>query len=258
MASKGGAVATDALAHTSAVQSTLKLAGYWTGPVDGKWTPELTDALEKFQTDLGVPATGAVDIATLSALEAEDRGGQGRGDHDDHLARDDGNEHGRRPPAAKVTMASFEAKPDLAAHRRRARRGDRGGRRRRERARSRRRQGPAEARDRGRVRRLGPVVGATVVGRARARPRARTRRAPARRVSRCSPSAVVIVVLVAVPGTRSYFDDSSVAADSTAQRVLQPLLFIPLGTVVFEEVIFRGVLLGCAARASRRVRTRSS
>ena len=66
MASKGGAVATDALAHTSAVQSTLKLAGYWTGPVDGNWTPELTDALMKFQTDLGVPATGTVDVATLT------------------------------------------------------------------------------------------------------------------------------------------------------------------------------------------------
>ena len=59
---------------------------------------------------------------------------------------------------------------------------------------------------------------------------------------------VVILVLVAVPGTRSYFDDSSVAADSTAQRVLQPLLFIPLGTVVFEELIFRGVLLAVLQR----------
>ena len=59
---------------------------------------------------------------------------------------------------------------------------------------------------------------------------------------------VVVAVLVAVPGSRSYFDVSSVAADSTAQRVLQPLLFIPLGTVVFEEVIFRGVLLGVALR----------
>ena len=59
---------------------------------------------------------------------------------------------------------------------------------------------------------------------------------------------LVIAVLVAVPGSRSYFDVGSVAADSTAQRVLQPLLFIPLGTVVFEEVIFRGVLLGVALR----------
>ena len=63
------AAATEAVAHTAAVQSTLKLAGYWTGPVDGQWTEELTDALIAFQTDLGVPATGAVDAATLSALQ---------------------------------------------------------------------------------------------------------------------------------------------------------------------------------------------
>jgi peptidoglycan hydrolase-like protein with peptidoglycan-binding domain len=69
VASKGGAVAAQAAAHTSAVQSTLKLAGYWTGPVDGKWTPELTAALQTFQTALGVPATGAVDAATLNALQ---------------------------------------------------------------------------------------------------------------------------------------------------------------------------------------------
>ncbi|HEY1739500.1 MAG TPA: peptidoglycan-binding domain-containing protein, partial [Acidimicrobiia bacterium] len=42
---------------------------YWTGAVDGKWTPELTDALKKFQTHLAIPATGVVDDATLAALE---------------------------------------------------------------------------------------------------------------------------------------------------------------------------------------------
>jgi peptidoglycan hydrolase-like protein with peptidoglycan-binding domain len=61
--------ASEAVAQTAAVQSTLKLAGYWTGPVDGQWTEELTDALIAFQTALGVPATGAVDAATLSALQ---------------------------------------------------------------------------------------------------------------------------------------------------------------------------------------------
>ena len=69
MLSKGGAAASNALAHTAAVQATLKLAGYWTGPVDGHWTPELTTALKAFQTDLGVPPTGEVDTATLSALQ---------------------------------------------------------------------------------------------------------------------------------------------------------------------------------------------
>jgi peptidoglycan hydrolase-like protein with peptidoglycan-binding domain len=66
---KGGAAAAQSLASTAAVQQTLKLAGYWDGPVDGQWTPALTDALKKFQTDLGVPATGTVDAATVAALE---------------------------------------------------------------------------------------------------------------------------------------------------------------------------------------------
>ena len=65
----GGEAAQQALADTAALQATLKLAGYWTGPVDGEWTTELTDALEDFQTALGVSPTGAVDAATLSALE---------------------------------------------------------------------------------------------------------------------------------------------------------------------------------------------
>ena len=65
----GGAAATQALTHTAAVQSTLKLAGYWTGAVDGQWTPELTEALMNFQTALGVPPSGSVDAATLAALE---------------------------------------------------------------------------------------------------------------------------------------------------------------------------------------------
>jgi peptidoglycan hydrolase-like protein with peptidoglycan-binding domain len=69
LAAKGGAAADASLASTAATQQTLKLAGYWDGPVDGKWTPALTDALKAFQTDLDVPATGTVDAATVSALE---------------------------------------------------------------------------------------------------------------------------------------------------------------------------------------------
>jgi murein L,D-transpeptidase YcbB/YkuD len=69
VAEVGSASEAQATAHTAAVQSTLKLAGYWTGPVDGEWTPALTDALKEFQTALGVPATGAVDAATLHAVE---------------------------------------------------------------------------------------------------------------------------------------------------------------------------------------------
>jgi peptidoglycan hydrolase-like protein with peptidoglycan-binding domain len=64
----GGAAAQEAMASTAAVQQTLKLAGYWDGPVDGQWTDELTDALEEFQTDLGVKPTGTVDAATIAAF----------------------------------------------------------------------------------------------------------------------------------------------------------------------------------------------
>ncbi len=66
---KGGAAAQDSLAATAAVQQTLRLAGFWDGPIDGQWTPELTAALKSFQTDLGVKPTGSVDAATVSALE---------------------------------------------------------------------------------------------------------------------------------------------------------------------------------------------
>lgn len=64
----GSAAEQDTIEATS-VQTTLKLAGYWPGPIDGKWTPELTAALKEFQTDLGVKPTGVVDAATLAALE---------------------------------------------------------------------------------------------------------------------------------------------------------------------------------------------
>jgi peptidoglycan hydrolase-like protein with peptidoglycan-binding domain len=66
----GGAAAQDAVASTAALQQTLALAGFWDGPVDGAWTPELTVALKDFQKELGVKPTGAVDAATISAFEA--------------------------------------------------------------------------------------------------------------------------------------------------------------------------------------------
>ncbi|MGW5242204.1 peptidoglycan-binding domain-containing protein [Monashia sp. NPDC004114] len=69
LAAKGGAAADASLASTAATQQTLKLAGYWDGPVDGQWTPALTDALKSLQADLGVPTTGTVDSATVAALE---------------------------------------------------------------------------------------------------------------------------------------------------------------------------------------------
>lgn len=69
LAAKGGEQARSSTATTAAVQQTLRLAGYWDGPIDGVWSPELTQALKTFQKQLGVPATGQVDTATVSALE---------------------------------------------------------------------------------------------------------------------------------------------------------------------------------------------
>jgi len=65
----GGAATQEALTTTAAVQQTLKLVGFWDGPVDGTWTPELTEALMAFQTELGVEPTGVVDAATIAAFE---------------------------------------------------------------------------------------------------------------------------------------------------------------------------------------------
>ena len=69
LAAQGGAKAQEETASTAAVQQTLKLAGYWDGPVDGQWTDALTDALEELQQDLGVEVTGTVDAATIAAVE---------------------------------------------------------------------------------------------------------------------------------------------------------------------------------------------
>jgi membrane protease YdiL (CAAX protease family) len=62
--------------------------------------------------------------------------------------------------------------------------------------------------------------------------------------------AAVVTILVAVPATRSFFEDGDVADDSTTRRVLMPLLVIPLGTAIFEEILFRGVVLGVFLRAT--------
>ncbi len=69
LAAQGGAEEQQSVASTAAVQQTLSLAGFWTGAVDGEWTPALTEALKEFQTELGVQPTGTVDAATISALE---------------------------------------------------------------------------------------------------------------------------------------------------------------------------------------------
>ncbi|MGX5772658.1 peptidoglycan-binding domain-containing protein [Microbacterium trichothecenolyticum] len=64
----GGAAAQESIATTAAVQQTLKLLGFWDGPVDGVWSPALSEAVKAVQVELGVEPTGAVDAATISAF----------------------------------------------------------------------------------------------------------------------------------------------------------------------------------------------
>jgi peptidoglycan hydrolase-like protein with peptidoglycan-binding domain len=64
-----GVAESQAIAHTAALQSFLTLAGYWTGPLDGQWTDELTAALQAFQTDAEIEPTGVLDPPTLAAIQ---------------------------------------------------------------------------------------------------------------------------------------------------------------------------------------------
>jgi uncharacterized protein len=62
--------------------------------------------------------------------------------------------------------------------------------------------------------------------------------------------AVVLVVAALVPATRPLFEDDRAADVTGAALAYQALVRIPLGTVVLEEVAFRGVLLALLRRAT--------
>lgn len=57
------------IAQTAQLQTILTATGFWTASIDGQWTDDLTQALTKFQTSLGVEPTGEVDAATVAAFE---------------------------------------------------------------------------------------------------------------------------------------------------------------------------------------------
>jgi membrane protease YdiL (CAAX protease family) len=60
--------------------------------------------------------------------------------------------------------------------------------------------------------------------------------------------AAVIGAGAALPTTRTLFDDERVLDVSAGEAAFRGLVEIPLGTAVYEEVVFRGVLLGLACR----------
>jgi uncharacterized protein len=63
-------------------------------------------------------------------------------------------------------------------------------------------------------------------------------------------AAILLIYAIAVawPATRHFFEDPRVAEDSIGFRVFKPLVRIPLGTVLLEETLFRGVILALALR----------
>ena len=78
VAAAGGATAQEEVVATTAVQQTLKLAGFWDGPVDGEWTPELTEALKEFQTAAGRETHGRRRRSDDRGAREGDRRGAGR------------------------------------------------------------------------------------------------------------------------------------------------------------------------------------
>jgi uncharacterized protein len=59
---------------------------------------------------------------------------------------------------------------------------------------------------------------------------------------------VVLIVVAALPATRDLFADRRVDQHSVTLLLYHTLVRIPLGTVVLEETLFRGALLGLALR----------
>ena len=51
------------------VQQALRFLGFYTGPIDGLESPELTAAIAAFQTSVGLEPTGVVDGNTITALQ---------------------------------------------------------------------------------------------------------------------------------------------------------------------------------------------
>jgi membrane protease YdiL (CAAX protease family) len=71
------------------------------------------------------------------------------------------------------------------------------------------------------------------------------------KVGAAAGSAAIGALLVAasLPVTRGFFDDARVPADADGwERLYQTVVRIPVGTVVFEELAFRSVLLAVLCR----------
>ena len=71
-------------------------------------------------------------------------------------------------------------------------------------------------------------------------------------VAGASGAVTSMLVAAAAPRTKRLFDDERVPRDAHAwERLYQTVIRIPVGTVVFEELAFRGVLLALLRRRLR-------
>ena len=52
------------------IQQILTDLGFYSGPIDGRYSTETIAAIRAFQTELGVPATGIIDVPTIQAIHA--------------------------------------------------------------------------------------------------------------------------------------------------------------------------------------------
>jgi membrane protease YdiL (CAAX protease family) len=62
--------------------------------------------------------------------------------------------------------------------------------------------------------------------------------------------AAVLALAVAVPGLHPFFDDARIAGVGPGLLAYRALVRIPLGTALFEEFAFRGVLFGAWTRVT--------
>lgn len=65
---------------------------------------------------------------------------------------------------------------------------------------------------------------------------------------------VGVVVVAYVPWTREVLEDDRIARDSLGLALYHAFIRIPLGTALYEEVLFRGILFGMLARRTTALR----
>ena len=53
---------------TMTLQTELTALGFYTGPIDGRYTQEVVDAVKALQRAVGAPETGVLDVATMQAI----------------------------------------------------------------------------------------------------------------------------------------------------------------------------------------------